>query len=339
MAVAATVIGRYENSTVANKRYQVFVSSTFRDLSDERARVMQAVLAVNAMPAGMELFPAFDEEQFAYIKRIIEDCDYYVLIVGGRYGSTTADGVSYTEKEFEYAMELGVPVLAFLHSDPSAIPVGKSDIAPEARERLERFRARAATGRLVKEWATPDKLELEVTRSLTKAFAQLERPGWIRGGRQDEVELLRRIKDLSDENARLLAQGLKPTVEDLAPPDSPFELTYISGVGAPESKAELSWDQMLAIIGPSLHGGDQTESGLSQTLGRFLANGGARSSAELTDECVQKVRIQFDALGWIKTTSIGVGNSMIGFGSVLQWSLTPAGRNRMIRLVAAKRKG
>jgi len=60
-----------------DKRYQVFISSTFTDLADERRRVIQTIIEMDCIPAGMELFPATDEEQFEFIKRVIDDCDYY----------------------------------------------------------------------------------------------------------------------------------------------------------------------------------------------------------------------------------------------------------------------
>src|ERR1043165_6097881 len=102
-----------------DKRYQVFVSSTFADLKDERGRVIQTLMEMDCIPAGMELFPAADEDQLEFIKRVIDDCDYYVVIVGGRYGTTnTSDGLSYTEKEYEYAVERGLKVVALLHETP-----------------------------------------------------------------------------------------------------------------------------------------------------------------------------------------------------------------------------
>ena len=85
-------------------RYQVFVSSTFTDLRSERARVAKAILDLGHFPAGMEFFPAIGEEQLNYINSIIDLCDYYVLIVGGRYGSLSPDGISYTEKEYDCAV-------------------------------------------------------------------------------------------------------------------------------------------------------------------------------------------------------------------------------------------
>ena len=82
-----------------DKHFQVFISSTFADLKEERQSVLKAVLELNHMPAGMELFPASDESAWDLIKDVIEASDYYLLIVGGRYGSTDEEGLSYTEKE------------------------------------------------------------------------------------------------------------------------------------------------------------------------------------------------------------------------------------------------
>src|SRR5260370_23693696 len=109
------------------KFYQVFVSSTFEDLKDEGREVSETLAKAGYMPAGMELFPAADEQQLEYIKRVIDRSDYYVVIVGGRYGSLADDKISFTEKEYEYAVERKIPVLAFLHANPDAIPVGKTD--------------------------------------------------------------------------------------------------------------------------------------------------------------------------------------------------------------------
>jgi hypothetical protein len=39
------------------KKYQVFISSTFRDLADERQDAMRAVLDLGDIPSGMEYFP------------------------------------------------------------------------------------------------------------------------------------------------------------------------------------------------------------------------------------------------------------------------------------------
>ena len=77
-----------------NKKYQVFVSSTYVDLVPERQEIMNALLELDCIPAGMELFPAADEDQWSLIKGVIDECDYYIVVIGGRYGSLGPDGIS-----------------------------------------------------------------------------------------------------------------------------------------------------------------------------------------------------------------------------------------------------
>ncbi len=118
------------------KRYQVFVSSTFRDLEQERQEVMQALLELDCIPSGMELFPAANGSQWDLIKNVIDDCDYYVLILGGRYGSLAPDGIGYTEKEYQYALSIDKPTIAFLHRNPDNILAKNTDATDEGREKL-----------------------------------------------------------------------------------------------------------------------------------------------------------------------------------------------------------
>src|SRR5690606_35590327 len=110
------------------------------DLLEERQEVMQALLELDCIPVGMELFPAADDDQWTLIKRLIDDCDYYILIVGGRYGSVNSEGISYTQMEYEYAIAQEIPVISFLHKAPEKIPVGKSESEKALKKKLEDFR-------------------------------------------------------------------------------------------------------------------------------------------------------------------------------------------------------
>jgi len=62
-----------------DKRYQIFISSTFLDLQDERQAVLKAILEIDHMPAGMELFPATDDTAWLLIRDVIDSSDYYIL--------------------------------------------------------------------------------------------------------------------------------------------------------------------------------------------------------------------------------------------------------------------
>ena len=103
------------------KKCQIFISSTYSDLVEERKYVLDAILNMHQFPIGMEQFSSDDVEQWEVIKEAIDTSDYYILIVGKRYGSVIASGedagISYTEKEFRYAKSKGVPILAFIKDD------------------------------------------------------------------------------------------------------------------------------------------------------------------------------------------------------------------------------
>lgn len=163
-----------------DKRYQIFVSSTYTDLRDERAKVIQALMEMDCIPAGMELFPAVDETQWQFIKKVIDDCDYYVLIMGGRYGSLATDGISYTEKEYDYAVDRGLKIIALIHGAPDSLPVSKSDVSPDKLERLSAFRHKVIKGRMVRFWEDATELPGLVATSLSRTIRTYPAVGWVR---------------------------------------------------------------------------------------------------------------------------------------------------------------
>jgi hypothetical protein len=162
------------------RRHQVFVSSTYADLIEERREVIQALLELDCLPAGMELFPAANEDQWTLIKEVIDQTDYYVVIVGGRYGSTTPEGISYTEKEYDYAASIGVPIYGFVHKNPGIIPADKTELDASARELLDAFRDKVKS-KPVKFYESPAELGGAVSRAISIAKTRTPREGWVRG--------------------------------------------------------------------------------------------------------------------------------------------------------------
>lgn len=163
-----------------NKRYQVFISSTFKDLKQERAEVTQALLELDCIPCGMEAFPAANETQWTWIKKVIEECDYYVLVIGGMYGSVNEEtGLSYTEMEYDYAVKMKVPIIAFLIEDEGKLLGNKLDSDSDKKKKLKVFKDRVKKNHC-KYYTSPEDLGGKVSRSITQLKKSNPRIGWIR---------------------------------------------------------------------------------------------------------------------------------------------------------------
>lgn len=230
--------------TVQMKRYQIFVSSTYDDLKAERSAVLESILKLRHIPVGMEQFVASNEEQFNYIKKLIDETDYYVLILGNRYGSISDSGISYTEKEFDYAASKKIPILAFVHGTPDSLPANKSEKSQGSKRQLEKFRDKVKSSRLVSliTWDSPASLSGEVVVALTNAFNDFPRPGWERVTSYDNSELLAQLNDLRIENNDLRTENieLKNKLE---------ALTTSSNLS--ERINNFQWDETLCFIGRS----------------------------------------------------------------------------------------
>ncbi|MFI2818794.1 DUF4062 domain-containing protein [Vreelandella piezotolerans] len=220
------------------KKYQVFVSSTYIDLLDERKEVTQALLELDCIPIGMELFPASDEDQWSFIKSVIDDCDYYLLILAGRYGSCSESGLSYTEMEYRYAIDTGKPVIAFLHQEPELIPAKFSESDKEMQEKLASFRS-LAQKKLCKFWTTPTELSAVVGRSIVQLKKRSPAIGWVKadlvpdeGASQEILKLKNEIEKLQAELSKQSNTGVDPG--DLAQGEEIFSFPYTA-------KAKRGW--------------------------------------------------------------------------------------------------
>lgn len=172
------------------KRYQVFVSSTYKDLGEERTAVMNCLLDNDCIPVGMEQFPALPVSQWEYIKKLIDDSDYYLLIVAGKYGSLDKEtGWSYTEKEFRYALEKEMPIIAFLYKDISKLPADKCEDTDAGRKKIEEFRRFVLdSDHLCDFYSTSDELKYVVAKSLKKTIDQYPAEGWVRSSQVQNIQ-------------------------------------------------------------------------------------------------------------------------------------------------------
>lgn len=322
-----------------DKRYQVFVSSTYSDLKKERQHVMQTLMEMDCIPAGMELFAAIDEEQWTFIQKVIDDCDYYLLIIGGRYGSITEEGISYTEKEFDYAIKKGLKVIALVHGDTDKIEFGRSEQDPELRKKLDLFRQKVMTGRLVKFWEKAEDLAGLVALSLVKIIKMYPAVGWIRANKITNEESLTELNQLRKENTELIQENTKLNVPkdtkiiDLADVDSIFTIhgKYSKWMGSYNDNRkwtiEISWKNIFLFISPYLLE-TPNDSTVKSKLVKSLKEQKKLSGDDfsINDQEFKTISIQLKAYRLVNIENLQTTKG----GRALFWSLTEYGEQYMI---------
>ena len=311
---------------------------------------MRALLDLECFPAGMELFPAADEDSLTLIKSVIDDSDYYLILLGGRYGSCPpGSDRSFTHLEYEYALGTGKPTIALLHSSPEQLPANRSEQSDAGRKKLEDFRValRAKNCRL---WKDPAELTSAVFTGVQNLKRSRPGVGWVKGstvgdeGVKDELIRVRREcdalrEDLSDARSRLSPEGVEglaqgsdttPIMITLGEPDySPFSM-------------DVAWDSLVRAILPLTMGGG--------TTGKMIA--GAMSSL-VHSEAHEWGHPEAAFRGWtqvsLSTSDYGkVLNQMVALGLLegrphpglpgeTLWFATPFGVQTGTRMLAIKR--
>lgn len=336
-----------------DKRYQVFVSSTFEDLQEERREVMQALLELDCIPSGMELFPASSEDQWSLIKRVINDCDYYLLIIAGRYGSINDKGISYTQMEFEYALSIGKPIVAFLHKNPDKIESGKTEKTTKGKKLLEEFRNMAKKN-IVRFWETPVELGSIVSRSMVSLIKNFPSEGWVKSGNVVDEKSIKEISRLQNENSRLQNENnslkeqlnalkiqIPAGTEKLEQGDDIFLVDFYLNTWSDNKQIltneKLTWNEIFGIVAPHLIG-ECSEFDMKSALEEFinkrisLNKKYSKSYCNITKESFGKIKVQLKALGLIRLSE----KKHSGANKIF-WTLSPYGDYVMTQLLAKQK--
>ncbi|MEM7261249.1 MAG: DUF4062 domain-containing protein [Planctomycetota bacterium] len=318
-----------------DKLYRVFVSSTYLDLREHRRAVIEAILRLGMVPSGMEHFPASGKDKWSMMKSVIDQCDYYVVIVAGRYGTRGPEGQSYTEMEYRYALEKGIPVLGFVHSDIDSLPAKDTD--PENRELLDRF-IDLVEEKNVRPWSRKEDLPGEVAPSLSRAKSEQPRPGWVRPGRPPEVDAeVARLQDRVQEIEAQLKLATAPIVDGrISGGDDETTIQYqvrIQRKGSSwadtvrsevlDRKARATWDDLFRTLAPYMPT-PATASSLRAALSSLLERrdrSGGNVFVGLSE--VHRVRVQLQALGLVEAVEAKNG---------ARFRLTPLGNRELMRL-------
>ncbi len=359
---------------MSQPRYQIFVSSTFRDLQEERQAVLNAILKLNQFPAGMEIFPAVNDTAWEHIEKVIKDSNYYVLIIGRKYGSIDSEsGLSYTEKEYDFAVSQNIPVLAFTHSDEESIPIGKSEINSDVREKLQNFKQKVGNKLHWNYWKTLDELKANVIASLSMAFVMNPQNGWVKAGGIDNTKLLSILADLQqrydkivEENTKIKNSALFFDIENFLQVNDIVNIKF-SFYDEDIKSIELSFDQILSSIGEILVIQceiDEIRANLEEVIFNFYKesseyikfnqneSGKYKNyfSVSINSESLLMIEVQLQVLELINVSSIVkqyIGGTTIGLRNIKgqnqtyiekTWQFTDKGRKFYLNQKALRQK-
>jgi len=193
-----------------NKRkFQVFISSTFKHMHDERQSAVEAILLSGHIPAGMELFAANNTSQVETIRNWIQESDIFLLLLGSRYGTVeNKSNISYIEMEFNYAKQLKKEIFCLIasdsYNDSRKKIYGKDYSEKDNQKKYLQFKEKARTGRIVRQYEDLKDIKLYIFESLHFINSHNISGGWIQYKELiQNDELMRKNLLLLDENEKL----------------------------------------------------------------------------------------------------------------------------------------
>ncbi|MDQ8952722.1 DUF4062 domain-containing protein [Acinetobacter rudis] len=176
-----------------DRRYQVFLITSGKDMQPEREVVMQTLMGMGFFIWGLESRSALGR---AYSRRQIEDCDYVLLLLGSQYGELSASGIGYMHLEYIYAVTKQKPIIVLMHDQPfeRAIELQDSDIELQQKFRSFRHQLLKEVDHVVLYRELRD-LESLARRHMPKLIEHHPTIGWVRPQSlqvfQDEIDHLK----------------------------------------------------------------------------------------------------------------------------------------------------
>lgn len=201
-----------------NKKLQIFISSTYNDLKEERQSAVEAILSAGHIPAGMELFNAGNESQLITIQKWINESDVYMLILGGRYGSIDPiQQISYTEIEYKYALEKGMPVFAVYITesalDEKIKKLKKNAFEDKEPKKLEDFK-KLVLSKICRQFDDLKDIKIAVHETLNKFSREYNLSGWISGNDISDYDNL--LKENLELKSKLLMANIQAPQKEKA---------------------------------------------------------------------------------------------------------------------------
>ncbi len=349
-----------------DKRYHVFISTTGADMQPERSVLAQTLASLGFFSWGLETRTPLTT---AFARRQIDDCDYFVLLLGSRYGDLSASGVSYVHLEYIYAITKQKPVLVIMHESPDSRSPEVQEQTKEGQRKFEDFRRQLQRERdMVVTFREPRELEVILRHAMPQLTQRYPSLGWVRPNDAPMQALQLENEKLRQKNAQLMASGrgrsaasstssldddISATMGEPGALDVPVVrgdelMSFDYRVHAYQDgnfrelrpRRQMTWNELLVAIGPGFRP-PAPEENFARLLNEYLNISALRDvqetmpRAHATARCqinvraLHAIKVQFKNNQWIAPVGRDSRHHIL-------WGLSALGEERLNKLMAVK---
>ncbi|OAI82161.1 hypothetical protein AYO36_15865 [Exiguobacterium sp. KKBO11] len=208
------------------KKMQVYISSTYHDLSEEHEFVKQVILDAKHIPTDIKFLQDFSPtiQHSTLITETIEESDIFILIIGGKYGPQIFSNRSQIDFEYLIASKLNKPIFVFQLSDQMLNQKDRSGFIsiPDIHEtkyknEFYNFKRLVLSKHTVLNIDNEQQFKIRVVESLIAAEDHLGLNGWVRAEKhhllQEIKRLQRELEKIESKNEIMIKVTSRPSTE------------------------------------------------------------------------------------------------------------------------------
>ncbi len=297
-------------------RYQIFISTSGRDMQPERMVLSQTLVGMGFFAWGLEHRTPLTT---TLARRQIDECDYVILLLGSQYGEQAISGVSYLSLEYEYALSQAKPIIVFMHEQPENREIDLQETHPQLKDKFLAFRKKLLhEAEHIFYFKTPRELELAVRLNIPLMVEQHMGQGWVPAHQaqqlQDEIRLLR------SKILQLEQRVIEPSIQlnEVAPQDVfafEYQIQAFQDGNFKELKRQrqMTWSQLLSVLAKRFETA-MPEENFAACLNEYLNQAGledarqelprahAVACAQINHKALFRIKNQMQSQGWIVPT-------------------------------------
>ncbi|MBP2604938.1 DUF4062 domain-containing protein [Acinetobacter calcoaceticus] len=297
-------------------RYQIFISTSGRDMQPERMVLSQTLVGMGFFAWGLEHRTPLTT---TLARRQIDECDYLILLLGSQYGEQSISGVSYLSLEYEYALSQAKPIIVFMHEQPENREIDLQETHPQLKDKFLAFRKKLLhEAEHIFYFKTPRELELAVRLNIPLMVEQYGGQGWVPTHQAHHLE--DEIKLLKSKISQLEQRVTEPSTQlnEVAPQDIfafEYQIRAFQDGNFKELKRQrqMTWSQLLSVLAKRFETA-MPEENFAACLNEYLNQAGledarevlprahAVACAQINHKALFRIKRQMQSQGWIIPT-------------------------------------